>query len=77
MQESESLRIFVSKEGRIRNHLKDVCMGNIPQKAERGKKTGSESTTRFRQVSCFKRSRVLCQKHGGTRTAYYLGVPKV
>jgi hypothetical protein len=34
----------------------DVCTQNLWQKAERGKNTGSESTTRFRQASCFEKS---------------------
>jgi hypothetical protein len=36
-------------------HPKDVCTRNFRQKAERGKITGSESTTRFPQASCFKK----------------------
>jgi hypothetical protein len=33
----------------------DVCTGNLRRKAERGKITGSESTTRFPQAPCFKK----------------------
>jgi hypothetical protein len=33
----------------------DVCTRNLWQKVERGKFTGSESTTRFPQVSCFEK----------------------
>jgi hypothetical protein len=33
----------------------DVCTRNLWQKAERGKIAGSESATRFLQVSCFKK----------------------
>ena len=32
----------------------DVHTRNLRQKAERGKKTGSEAHTRFQQASCFK-----------------------
>jgi hypothetical protein len=35
--------------------LTDICTRNLRQKAERGKITGSESTTRFPQASCFKK----------------------
>jgi hypothetical protein len=34
---------------------KDVCTGNLWQKAERKKITGSESATRFLQASCFEK----------------------
>ncbi len=34
----------------------DVCTQNLRRKAERGKNTGSESTTRFPQVCCFEKS---------------------
>jgi hypothetical protein len=34
----------------------DICIRKLWQKAERGKNTGSESTTRFPQASCFKKS---------------------
>ncbi len=56
MQESESLRIFVSKKGMIRDHPTDVHMRNLQQKAESGNTAGSESTTRFWWASYFKKS---------------------
>ncbi len=55
MQESVGSRILVSKKGMIHICLMDVCTRNLWQKAERGKITGSESTTRFPQASCFKK----------------------
>jgi hypothetical protein len=39
----------------IRVFPTEVCTRNLWQKAERGKITGSESTTRFLQVSCFEK----------------------
>ncbi len=33
----------------------DVCTRNLRQKAEKGKFTGSEATTRFPQASCFEK----------------------
>ncbi len=33
----------------------DVHSRNLPQKAEKGKFTGSEATTRFSGASCFKK----------------------
>ncbi len=45
----------MSKKGMIRVCPMDVRMRIFFQKAERGKITGSESTTRFPQVSCFKK----------------------
>jgi hypothetical protein len=35
--------------------LTDVCSRNLRQKAEKGKFTGSEATTRFPQASCFEK----------------------
>ncbi len=35
--------------------LTDVCSRNLRQKAEKGKFTGSEATTRFPLASCFKK----------------------
>jgi hypothetical protein len=55
MQESVSSRIFVSKKGMICVRPMDVCTRNLWQKVERGKKTGSEATTRFPQASCFEK----------------------
>ncbi len=34
----------------------DVCIRNLRQKAEKGKLTGSEATTRFPQASFFEKS---------------------
>jgi hypothetical protein len=45
----------VSKKGMIRVRPTDICTRNLRQKAERGKKTGSEATTRFLRASCFKK----------------------
>ncbi len=45
----------MSKKGMIRVHPTDVCTGNLRQKAEGGKITGSESTTRFPQASCLEK----------------------
>jgi hypothetical protein len=53
VQESESLRIFVSKKGLIRDCPMDVCMRDLWQKVDVGKKTCIESTTRFLRASCF------------------------
>ncbi len=33
----------------------DICTRNLRQKAERGKFTGSEATTRFPRASCFEK----------------------
>jgi hypothetical protein len=33
----------------------DICSRNLRQKAEKGKFTGSEATTRFPQASCFEK----------------------
>ncbi len=57
----------------------DVCSRNLRQKAEKGKFTSSEATTRFPQVSCFEKPmrsvpetwgrmyNVLAQRANGTR----------
>jgi hypothetical protein len=45
----------VSKKGMICIRRTDVRTRNLWQKAERGKITGSEATTRFPQASCFKK----------------------
>jgi hypothetical protein len=34
----------------------EVCTRNLWQKAKTGKKTGTESTTRFPRVSCFEKT---------------------
>jgi hypothetical protein len=52
----------------ICNRPMDVCMRNLWQKVERGKKTGTNSSTRFPQASCFEKARHVCQKCGGART---------
>jgi hypothetical protein len=39
---------------------------NLPRKAERGKKTGTDSTTRFPQVSCFEKMHDVCPKYKGS-----------
>jgi hypothetical protein len=55
-QESASLRIFVTKKGMICDCPIDVCFRNLWRKTEMGKKTGTESNTRFLQASCFKKT---------------------
>jgi hypothetical protein len=70
MQESVSSRTFVRRKGMIRDRPTDVCMRNFRQKMERGKKTGTESITRFPQASCFKKTHDVCQKYGGAYTTY-------
>jgi hypothetical protein len=54
-QESVSLRIFVSKKGMIHVCPMVVCTRNLWRKAEKGKITGSEPTTRFPRASCFEK----------------------
>ncbi len=49
----------------------DVCMKNLPQKAEQGKNAGTNSCTRFPQASYFKKMRNVCQKYGGTCMTWY------
>jgi hypothetical protein len=49
----------------INNLPVDVCMRNLRRKAEQGKKTGSNSNTRFPQASCFEKTRHVCKKYGG------------
>ncbi len=57
LQESESSRVlFWVGKGMVHNHLTDVCIRNLRQKGGKGKKTGSESTTRFLWASCFEKS---------------------
>ncbi len=77
MQESVNLRTYYEKIGVFCAHPMDVCMRNLQQKAEWGKKTGTNSYTRFPWASCFKKMHDVCQKYGGARMTYYLGVPKV
>ncbi len=45
----------MSKKGMICFCPMDACTRNLRHKAERGKITGSESTTRFPQASCFEK----------------------
>jgi hypothetical protein len=56
----------------IHNCLMDVRMRNLQRKAGWGKKAGTNSCTRFQQVSCFKKARHVCQKYGGACTTWYL-----
>ncbi len=67
----------MKRQGMIQDCPTDVRMRNLRQKAEMGKKTGNESTTRFPQESCIKKMHDVCQKYGGACTMYYIGVPKV
>ncbi len=55
MQESVSSRIFVRKKVWIMFSPTDVHSRNLQQKAEKGKFTGSEATTRFPRASCFEK----------------------
>jgi hypothetical protein len=64
MQEIVSLRILSEKKGMICNRPIDVCMRNLWQKAERGKKTGTGSSTRFLQASYFEK-RMMCARNIG------------
>ncbi len=45
----------MSKKGMICIRPMDVCTRNLRQKVERGKITGSKSSTRFPRASCFKK----------------------
>jgi hypothetical protein len=49
----------------------DVFARNLRQKAERGKKTGTNSCTRFPRASCFEKTRHVCKKYGGACTTWY------
>jgi hypothetical protein len=65
----------------------DVHSGNLRRKAEKGKFTGSEATTRFPQVSCFEKPQhsvpetwgrmyyVLTQIANGTRNGMRNWIP--
>jgi hypothetical protein len=68
MQESVSSRIFVRRKGMICVCPMDVCMRNLWQKAQQGKKTGTNSNTRFPRASCFEKMRDVCQKYECTCT---------
>jgi hypothetical protein len=72
MQESVSLRIYVRRKGMTHDRPMDVCMRNLWQKVERGKKAaGTNSCTRFPRASYFEKMRIVCQKYGGACTAWY------
>jgi hypothetical protein len=55
----------------ICNRPMDDHMRNIWRKAEHGKKTITNSCTRFPQASCFEKTRYECQKYGGACTMWY------
>ncbi len=59
---------WVRRKGMICCCPMDVCMKNLWQKVERGKKTGTNSSTRFPQASCFEKMHDVCQKYEGTCT---------
>ncbi len=59
------------RKGMICDHPTDVRMRNLWQKAERGKRTGNNSNTRFPRASCFKKMCNVCQKYGGAWTTWY------
>jgi hypothetical protein len=67
-QESFSLRICVRRKGMIFVCPMNVPMRNLQQKAEQGKKTSTNSNTRFLQESCSMNMHDVCQKYGGTCT---------
>ncbi len=59
------------RKGMICDLPMDVCMRNLWRKAERGKKTGTNSCTRFPRASCFKKTCHVCQKYWGACTTWY------
>ncbi len=63
---------FCVKKGMICDRPMDNCTRNLWQKAEQGKKTGTDSSTRFPRASCFKKKHHVCQKYGGTCMTWYL-----
>jgi hypothetical protein len=65
-------KFCVRRKGMICNCLMDVCMRNLSQRAERGKKAGTNSCTRFPRASCFEKMHHVCQRYGGTCTMWYL-----
>jgi hypothetical protein len=72
-RENGSLRNFcVRRKGMICDCPKDVCVRNLWQKEKWGKKTGTNSNTRFPRASCFKKTHHVCQKYGGACTTWYL-----
>jgi hypothetical protein len=56
MQKIVSLKIFVSKKGMICIRPRGVCTRNLRRKAEKGKITRSEATTRFPRASSFEKT---------------------
>jgi hypothetical protein len=68
MQESVSSRILCDKIRLIGDRPTDVCMRNLRRKVEWGKKTGTDSSTRFLRASCFEKMHDVCQKYGGACT---------
>jgi hypothetical protein len=72
MQKSSLWKFCVRRKGMIRDCLMDVCMRNLWQKAERGKKAGTNSCTRFPRASCFEKMHHVCQKYGGACTTWCL-----
>jgi hypothetical protein len=71
MQESVSLRILCEKKRFVCDCPTDVCMRNFWQKPERGKKTNTNSSTRFPQAPCFKKTCQVCQKYWSACTSWY------
>jgi hypothetical protein len=76
MQESVSLRIYVRRKGMTCNCPMYVCMRNLWQKAEWGKNAGTNSCTRFPQVSCFEKTHHVPEIWGRMYDVV-LGEPKV
>jgi hypothetical protein len=71
MQESVSARIYVRRKGMTHDRPTDVRMRNLQQMAERGKNSGTNSSTRFPRASYFEKTRNVCQKYGCTCTTWY------
>jgi hypothetical protein len=61
----------------ISNGLMDVCMRNLRQKAEGERKLVVSLLPGSHKHLASRNPCILCQKHGGARTTYYLGVPTV
>jgi hypothetical protein len=55
----------VIRKGMICDCPTEVCIRNLWRKAERGKKTGTNSCAMFPQASCFEKTRYVCPKYGG------------
>jgi hypothetical protein len=67
-QESVSLRIL-GEEKRYDSQLPNGCLHEKSlAKGGTGKKTGTNSNTRFPRASCFKKTHHVCQKYGGAHT---------